>query len=516
MDKIEIIPASTNKKIVKNTVMLYFRMLVTILVTLFTSREVLRVLGVEDFGIFNVVGGVAVLFSFINSSMSAATSRFLIFELGNKNPQQLKKIFNASVLSHIAIALFVLLLAETLGLWIVTNKLVIPDERMGAAMWVYQFSVFATLISLTQVPYFAIIVAHEKMNIYVFVSIIEAALKLLIVYILTLSNVDKLIFYALLYFFVSLVVALSYRLYCKKNFPETSFSLQWEKDIYKKLLSFSIWELYGGFAVIGMGQGVNILLNMFFGPTVNAARGIAYQVQGAVAGIGDNFILASKPKIIKLFAENKINEMMRFVSISSKYSFLLTFLFTLPLLLETPFVLKIWLTTVPEFTLLFCRLVLITNLIWASRAPIVTSFHAVGKIKAANLISGSLFYLIVIFSYVFLKTGYPPESVFYVTMGVSILVYVSDLLLLKRLVSFSIKSFFMLSVFPCLLVGIVSSIIPIILETFLVPNIITFFVVCLVSVVTISIAVFFLGLDVKTRNLLIKKIKFFFDNKRGK
>jgi O-antigen/teichoic acid export membrane protein len=241
------------------------------------------------------------------------------------------------------------------------------------------------------------------MNIYAYISIIEVFLKLLIVFVLVAGNFDKLKLYSALFFIVSITIAFIYRLYCRKHFTESSLSFQWDKGLYKKLFSFSVWELYGSFALMGMGQGLNILLNMFFGPAVNAARAIAYQLQGAIAGFGDNFLIAAKPQIVKLYADNKIAQMMKLVFASSKYSFYLTFFLTLPLLMETHFVLDLWLKITPEYTVSFCRLVLINNLIWSMRGPIVTSFHAVGKIKAANLVCGSLFYLIIVISYICLK-----------------------------------------------------------------------------------------------------------------
>lgn len=498
---------SDNNRIAKNTVMLYFRMLLRILISLYTSRIILNTLGIEDFGILNVVSGVVVMFSFLNSSMGAATSRFLIFELGKKDYQQLKKVFNASLISHIGIALVVLLLAETIGLWFLTNKLVIPEERMSAALWTYQFSILTAMITLTQVPYNALIIAHEKMNVYAYVSVLDVILKLVIVYILTIGNFDKMKLYATLFFLVSLTIAFIYRFYCKKKFAESSLSFQWDKGLYKKLFSFSIWELYGGFALMGMGQGVNMLLNIYFGPTVNTARGIAYQLQGTIAGFGNNFMLAVKPQIVKLYAENKVTQMMKLVFASSKYSFFLTFFLSLPLLLETRFVLDLWLKTTPDYTASFCRLVLINNLIWAMRGPIVTSFHAVGKIKVPNLVCGSLFYLIIIVSYFCLKMGLPPESVFIVTIVVSILVHMVDLLLLKRLITYSIRSYFREVLWPSFLVMLISGIITYLLTISLVPGFIRFLVIGFTCVITVAASIYFIGIDLKTRNFVVRKIK---------
>ena len=500
-------PTSDNKRIAKNTTMLYFQLLLTMLVSIYTSRIILNTLGIVDFGIYNVVGGVVVMLSFLNSAMAAATSRFLIFELGKKDYQQLKKVFNASLSSHIGIALVVLLLAETIGLWFLTHKLVIPKERMDAALWVYQFSILTTLVTLTQVPYNALIIAHERMNVYAYISVLDGILKLVIVYILAIGDFDKLKLYATLIFLVSLIIALTYCFYCKKLFAESSFSFQWDKGLYKKLFSFSIWELYGGFALMGMGQGLNMLLNMYFGPTVNAARGIAYQMQGAIGGFGNNFMIAVKPQIVKFYAENKVTQMMKLVFESSKYSFFLTLFLSLPLLIETRFVLDLWLKITPDYTVSFCRLVLINNLIWSLRGPIVTSFHAVGKIKVANLVSGSLFYLIIIVSYFCLKMGLPPESVFIVTIVVSILVHMVDLLLLKRLITYSIKYYFREVLWPSFLVMLVSGIPPYLLTFILGPGLIRFLVIGFTGIITVAISVFYIGINIETRNFVVRKIK---------
>jgi len=400
-------------------------MLLTMIVTLYTSRVVLNALGAQDFGIFNVVGGIVVMFSVLNSSMAAATSRFLIFELGKKNQNQLRKVFSASLLSHLIIAFIVMLLAQTIGMWFLNNKLVIPADRNVAAIIVFQFSIFTTMINLTQVPYNSLIIAHERMDIYAYVSILEAVLKLLIAYLLTISLFDKLIFYSILVFIVSLTIATIYRVYCRRNFPESAFKIEVDKDVYRSLFSFSVWELYGGFAFIGMGQGLNMLLNIFFGPVVNAARGIAYQVQGAIGGFGSNFMIAIKPKIVRLFAEGKLEQMMSLVFSASKYSFYLTFFLTLPLILEADYVLKLWLNDPPIYTTSFVRLILVNNLIISMRGPIITAFHAAGNIKMANLIGGSLYYFTIFIAYLCLKSGLTPNSVFIATIIVTIIVQIN-------------------------------------------------------------------------------------------
>lgn len=499
-------PSADNKRIAKNTMMLYFRMILTMVVTIYTSRVILTTLGVVDYGIFNVVGGFVSMFAVLNSSMSAATSRFLIFELGRKDYPQLKKVFNASLASHIAIALAVLLIAETVGLWFLTHKMVIPEGRMDAALWAYQFSVLATLVTLTQVPYTALIIAHEKMKIYAYMSFLEVSLKLVIVYFLKVGTYDKLKLYATLFFAVSLINALAYRFYCNRKYPESLISFHWDKSLYKKLFTFSICELYGGFAVISMGQGTNILLNIFFGPAVNAARGVAQNISNIIARFSINFMTAVKPQIVKLYAENKISQMMKMVFSASKYSFFLLFFLSLPLLLETDIVLKTWLKTVPEYSEIFCRLVLINNLILATANPFIYAFHAVGNVKITNLVCGSLFYLVILGSYVFLKFGYPPQIVFVITIAVTLLVHVVRLFLLKKFISYSLMSYFKEVVMIILLVVLVSSIIPIVVFLNMEPGFIRFLTVGSTCVVTVSASIYFIGIDRNTRKYVIQKI----------
>ena len=272
------------------------------LVSLYTSRVILNMLGVEDYGIYNVVGGVVTMFSFFNSALSAATQRFLSFEIGKGDSVRLRETFNAALVLHFGIALLVLLLAETVGLWFVKTYLVIPEERMDAAIWVYHFSVFSFLVTIIQVPYNATIISHERMSVYAYLSILEVCLKLLIVFMLAAISFDKLKLYGVLYFCVVFIMALIFRIYTRENFPESKFLLVRDKQLYWTMFSFSAWSLLGNIAVIMKGQGVNILLNLFYGPVVNASRAIAYQVQGALYNFVINFQLAMKPQIIKSYA----------------------------------------------------------------------------------------------------------------------------------------------------------------------------------------------------------------------
>ncbi len=499
--------SSNNKRIAKNTLLLYFRMILNMTVSLYTSRIILNTLGVEDYGIYNVVGGVVMFIAVLNNSMSSSTSRFLIFELGRKDKIQLNKVFNAALAMHVGIALIVLVLAETAGLWVVMHKLVIPDERMSAALWAFHFSVAATMVSLTQVPYNAMIIAHERMNIYAYISLFNVFLKLIIVYLLTIGDFDKLKLYSLLMFIVSVVTALAYRFYCIRKFDETTISFSWDKDLYKKMFVFSGWALYSNIGASASVQGVNVLLNMFFGPAVNAARAIAVSVQTQISAFGDNFMIAVKPQIVKLYAENKTTQMMKLVFMASRYSFFLIFFISLPALLETKFVLTIWLKTVPDYTISFCRLVLVYNFITSLMSSVAMAFHAVGKLKAVSLVSGSLCYLSVMISFIFLKLGYAPTSVFVVTVAVRFVMQMLELFLLKKSVDYSIKSYMKEVIMPVISVVFLSGTLPFLISITLESGLIRFLLVGFTSVITVSISVYFIGLDRNTKEFVVRKIR---------
>lgn len=302
--------------------MLYFRMILTLLVSLYTSRLILNILGVEDYGINNVVGGVITMFAFFNSAMSSATQRFLSFEIGKGDGSQIRKTFNATLIIHIGIAILVLILAETIGLWFVKRYLVIPAGRMEAALWIYHFSVLSFLVTIIQVPYNALIISHERMNVYAYASILEVCLKLLIVFMLTAISFDKLKLYGLLHFCVVFLIASVFRIYTRRHFEESKFLMVRDKQLYRTVFSFSAWNLLGNIAVILKGQGVNILLNLSYGPVVNAARGIAYQVQGALYGFVQNFQVAMKPQIIKSYATGNLEYMHQLIFRGTKFSFI--------------------------------------------------------------------------------------------------------------------------------------------------------------------------------------------------
>lgn len=441
--------AENNKRIAKNTVLLYVRMLISILVSLYTSRVVLNTLGVEDYGIYNVVGGIIAMFAFLNSSMSGATSRFLTYEIGHGDSQKLKNTFSSALIIHIGIAIIILIIAETIGLWFLTNKLVIPEDRMFAAHIVYQFSILSMMINVTQVPYNAAIIAHEHMDVYAYVELLNVFLKLGIIYLLLISNIDKLILYGILVFIVSLVVAMIYRLYCTKKFNECTIKWQYHKEIIKPMLSFSCWDLYGNMSVSARQQGTTMLLNMFYGPVLNAANGIANNVHGIILGFANNVITAFRPQIIKNYAEKDIVNMSRLVINASKFTLSLYLIIAIPLFLEAEYVLRLWLKTVPEHTSIFLRIILICSLFKLAGNILNIVIHATGRIKKFSFISGTIFLLNVPLLYILVKLNWSVNLAYCSLIPIDITILLTTLCITKILVKqIKIKEIITKSYFP--------------------------------------------------------------------
>lgn len=416
-------------------------MFLTMGVSLYTSRVVLNTLGVEDYGIFSVVGGIVSLFGFFNAAMSSATQRYLAFDIGKKDNERLHKTFNVTFIIHIGIALLILLFAETIGLWYVNNRLNVPDVRMTAVNWVYQFSVLASLVGVMQVPFNALIIARERMNVFALLSIIDVILKLIIVYLLLIVTFDKLILYSMLVFSVSLTVALAYRLYCYKHFRESSFKIYKDKAYYKELLSYSGWNLFGNIAAIARGQGINLVLNIFFGTIVNAAYGITMQVQNSVRIFVNNFQLAVNPQIIKNYSQGNFVQTHKLIFQSCKFSFFLMLILASPLLLNTQYILELWLKNPPPHTVIFVQLSLANILIDCISGPLIIGAQATGKIKWYQIIIGTFIFLNLPVSYLLLKITDKPEIVFYVSIVINLFALFFRLIFLRKMMELSIQAF---------------------------------------------------------------------------
>lgn len=380
-------------------------MLISMAVSLFTSRVVLNALGVEDFGINNVVGGFLGMLSFLNASMSGATSRFITFELGRGDSKRLSDTFSSVVIIHAALAMLIVLAAETVGLWFLENKLVIPADRMTAARIIYQLAIFGTALGIMQTPYNAAIISHEKMNIFAYFDILGISLRLAVVYLLMVLSGDKLILLGILYFIVGVIMMTCYRVYCLRNFKETRFHWCFDKNILKPMLSFSGWDLYGNMSVMARTQGVSVLLNMFFGPIINAASGIATQIQGAVMSFSSNVITAYRPQLVKQYATGDTVYMFKLLRDAMKISTLLLVVVTVPLMVELKFVINIWLGSVPDYVVPICRWTLIFNFFATIGILLAAIIHATGRMKRISLINGSLYLLVLPITYLSLKLG---------------------------------------------------------------------------------------------------------------
>lgn len=487
--------------------MLYFRMILTMLVTLYTSRVILNTLGVEDYGIYNVVGGVVSMFAFFNSAMSSATQRFLSYEIGKGNFVQLRKTFNATQVIHIGIAVLIFVLAETIGLWFVKTYLVIPTERLDAAIWVYHFSVLSFMVSIIQVPYNATIIAHERMNVYAYVSILEVALKLLIVFMLTWISYDKLKLYGILYFSIVSIIAATYRVYTRRNFEESKFEVVKDNKLYKTLICYSGWNLFGNIAAVAKGQGVNILLNLFYGPVVNAARGIATQVEGAVNNFVSNFQMAVNPQIIKSYATEQKEYMTSLVIRSSKFSFYLLFLLSLPIILEVDQILKLWLKTVPQYSSIFTILILVIILIDCVSGSLMTAIQATGKIKVYQIVVGSLLILILPISYILLKQGYSPEITLYVNIIISIIALSFRLYLVWKLLGFPILRFVQEIIWKNIIIVLLSLSLPLFIRNLMDENLMRLIVIIIVTLTWNTTIIYSLGLNKSEKTIVIKGVK---------
>lgn len=410
-------------------------------VGLYTSRVVLNTLGIEDYGIYNIVGGVVVLFGFFNSAMSSATQRFLSFDIGKNDNIKLNKTFNTTLNIHFLIAIIVLILAESIGLWFVNYKLNLPEERMNAVNWVYQFSVFTFLFGIIQVPYNALIIARERMNIYAYISIFEVIFKLIIVYLLVIIDLDKLILYSALLFGIAFFVRFFEKNYCKKHFEESKYEFYYDKTYTKTLLMYSGWSLFGNVAAIGRSQGINILLNLFFGTFINASYGIATQLQGVVNTFVSNFQMAVNPQIVKKYAAGELKESIKLICQTAKMSYFIMFLIACPIIFNVDFVLELWLKNPPIYTSMFVVLSLVNVLIDSISGPLMIGAQASGNIKWYQITIGSFILLCVPLSYLLLKIYNNPNLVFYVIIGINLISLFLRVLFLRKLINLDVAVF---------------------------------------------------------------------------
>lgn len=433
---------TNSKRIFGNTVLLYLRMALTMAISLYTSRIVLQVLGVEDYGLYNVVGGLVAMFGILSGSLSSTVSRFMTYELGAGNIQKLKTIFSTSVTIYFSISVLIFIVAEIVGLWFVKYKMTVPDERIFACQVLLQFSILTFITNLITIPYNAAIIAHEKMKAFAYVTVAEVSLKLLVVYLLQLIACDSLILYGAFIFLIALMIRLIYRTYCRNHFEECTYKFIFAKDVLKSMSSFAGWNMIGAVAGILRGQGTNLLLNVFCGPIVNAARGISFQVNNTLMNFVQSFLTAVKPQIIKSYASNDRDYLYRLTFLSSRGGFYLLCVMAVPLILRSEYVLELWLKEVPEYTVYFVQLILIDALIASLSEPLISLQLATGKIRMYQILVGGLYMLNFPLCWLFLHLGFSPISTNVVFIFITTLCLFARVLMLKRMINFPGEAFF--------------------------------------------------------------------------
>ena len=497
-----------NKRIAKNTIFLYFRSFLMMAIGIYSSRVILQALGVDDYGLYGAIGSIVAMFTIINGVLSVGTSRFLTFELGRNDFEKLRKTFSASFTMHTAMAVILFVLLETIGLCLVNSRMNIPDGREFAANVVYQLSILSCMLSLTQVPYTACIIAHEKMDVYAYVGIVEVTFKLLLViFLLYVPFADNLIAYAIILAVWSVGLQIWYRYYCYRRFTESHLMIVKDKTIYKSMLSYSLWDFVGQFCGTGNSQGLNILINMFFGVTVNAARTIAFQVENAVTQFSNNFMTSVNPQIVKNYACGNMDRFFQLIYEAGKYSYYLLFMVSLPIFLEADYILQLWLVEVPEYTALFLRFIMAITLVRVIARPLVNGVHATGNVKVLNLTSGvysaGTFLPAV---YIFFKLGFPVWWCFIIQSFNASICTLLEIRALYKQVQFDVKDYlkkvYVWPICVSLIASIPSSLIVYYVESSLMRLCLTI-IICIVSTI---ICVYYFGIDKNTRYKVINTI----------
>ena len=498
---------TNNKTIAKNTLFLYFRMMVTMVISLYTSRVVLQVLGVDDYGIYQAVGGIVGFMSFINNALGTGSSRFITFGLGEGNLEKLKNIFATTFTGHVILALLIVIVAETAGLWFLHHKMVIPPDRLYAAEWVFHLSILTAFFSLTQVPFNACIIAHEKMTVYAYVSIVDAVCRLLIVYLLLIGQMDKLILYALLHVVLQVSILIFYRLYCVHHFPEARVRFHIEKGVFREILGFSGWSLFAQTSIALNSQGILILLNMFFSPAVVAARSISIQVNMAATQFMTNFQTAAVPQIVKRYAAKDYDGSKRLLLDTAKFSFCLMLMLSIPICFSAEQLLTLWLGVVPPYTVIFLQLIVIQSLFQVFDSTFYYALYAKGKLRENALISPTVGFVMFPVVYILFKLGFSPVTLSWTSIIMySLLGLVVKPILIIRIANYTWRDVF--SVFiPCLKVTLASLLIPLLTGHYLnivhLPMLIDFIIIVTVCVASVACASWFLGLTPDMRKKLI-------------
>lgn len=495
-----------NKRIAKNTVLLYIRTLFVMVISLYTSRVVLQVLGVEDYGIYQVIGGLVAMFSVISASLSSAVSRFITFELGTGDKERLKRIFATSIVIQIVIAFVVFIVAEVIGMWFMQTQMQIPASRMTAAQWVLHCSLITFCINLLSVPYNACIIAHEHMKTFAYVSILNALLTLAVCFIIKFAPFDRLIFYAILLTLTAVIIRLIYTFYCHKHFEESRVKLQFDKPVFKEMFGFAGWSFFTNTNFILNTQGVNMLINVFFGVTFNAARGIANQVEHAVASFVNSFTTAVNPQITKSYASGDKEGMYVLVCRAAKFSFFTMFLIALPIICEADTILHIWLTVVPDKTVIFVQLSLVLGMLDCIGTSGFTACMATGKLKKYSIVISSIGIMEFPLTWIFFLQGASIVSTYWLYIAVKSVVLIARMYLLKSMVGLPVRMYVQKVFIPVITVAALAIIPPIVLINFITPSLIRLLLSVVVGVLSVGTVALFAGMTVNERQLILQKV----------
>jgi len=494
---------SNNKRIAKNTLFLYFRQILIMLVSLYTVRVVLNVLGAEDYGIYNVVAGIVTMFSFLSGAMATASQRFFSYEIGRNDFEKLKKSFSVTFIIYIIIVIIVFFLGETIGLWFINEKLLIPTTRMIAAKWLYQLSLVNFGVTLITTPYMSSIIAHENMEVYAFISIFEVIFKLLIIFFLMYSPFDKLIFYGVLLLIVNFIATAIYRFYCKIKYPETIFKPFWEKEIFESIFKFTGWTLFGALTTIFRTQAITVLLNQFFSPIIAASRAVSMQVANAMNVFSSNFNTSLYAPIIKEYAKNNKENMFNLIFNGCKITFYLMWIFSLPMYFRMDYLIKLWLKFPPENVVVFTKLAIIEVLISSVSLPLSTAARAPGKVGIYELTLGSLQLLIFFGSFIgFQYFNCKSEIVYFIAIYINIIMFFVRLLLVNKLIKLSIFSYFNIVIIPLSIIIFISTLFMFFFNKLLNDTFISFILLFINNIIISSILFWFIGLDREMKKIL--------------
>lgn len=496
-----------SKRIAKNTLLLYFRMLFLLFINLYASRVILDALGVEDYGVYNVVGGFVAMFSIISAPLTSACSRFLNYEMGKGIQDRIRIVFSTSLSVHIFLAVLIAILCEVIGVWYLNNHMVLPADRLVAATFCFHFSVFNFCTNLITIPYNAAIIAHERMKVFAYVSLFEGMAKLLVCFLIIITPFDRLILYGFLLLVIQLCVRATYQMYCKKQFVECSYTFVIDRPLISQMLAYTGWHIFGHTSRVLKTQGVDLLLNAFFGPVLNAAKGVANQVQGTVEGFAYNFMVAMNPQITQSYAEGDFKYMFKLIFNGSRYAFFMLLLLSLPIIINADFILSIWLKEVPDYTVTFVQLTLICTLITSLSNTLVTAQNATGNVKYYQIVVGSTLMMNLPICYLFLYLGFNAISVLLVAIFLEFLtLFIRLLFVSKNIPMFTITDYSKKVILPCFAITLIAAILPVSLKFYFEYSILSSLTNITISFLICFIAIFYLGCSNDERKLIISKV----------